>query len=381
MFKSKYIILEGRDPSDFNTSAGGPLNILEEEIDYPDYVERKKDPKIVAMAPEMPIKLIEPTTIDDITPSSMEDCTWGIRAIKADTSKYDGEGIVVAVLDTGIELSHPIFSGMNIVRKNFTDEVDDDVNGHGTHCAGTIFGRDVNGKRIGVARNIGKALIGKVLGNGGRSTLTLVQALNWAIEQGANIISMSLGIDFPGYVAKQVKEGGIEIEPATSIALQAYQSNVDLFSKFVDYVKTRSKFGEGTLIIAASGNESRRPKYKISVAPPAAGQGIISVGALQNLGAGVSVASFSNYNVDIAAPGVKIESATLDGKYKSSSGTSMATPHVAGAAALWADYLSKTLGKIDVEILRSKLLESGTTAHLIGEYDTADVGRGMVQTP
>ncbi len=378
MIKSKYIIIEGDDPSDFNISAGNSLKILEEEMVYSDYIERKNSRKILAIAPEMPIKLIEPTKIEDVKSSSMEECTWGIKAIKANSSDFDGEGVVVAVLDTGIELSHPVFSGVNILRRNFTDEEDDDINGHGTHCAGTVFGQDVNGKRIGIARNIKKALVGKVLGVGGGSSLILVNALNWALEQGANIISMSLGIDFPGYVAKQVQEYGIETEPATSLALQAYQANVDLFSKFADFVKARSAFGESTLIIAASGNESKRPKYKISVSPPAAGQGIISVGALEKSG---GVAAFSNYNVDISAPGVIIESAALGGKYKSSSGTSMATPHVAGAAALWAEYLIKNIGKLDVEMLRTKLLGSGTTLSLTGGYDMADVGMGIVQAP
>ena len=82
----------------------------------------------------------------------------------ADTSSCTGNGIVVAVLDTGIDASHPAFAGVEVIQKDFTGEGDGDQHGHGTHCAGTIFGRNVNGTRIGVAMGVKKALIGKVLG-------------------------------------------------------------------------------------------------------------------------------------------------------------------------------------------------------------------------
>ena len=71
---------------------------------------------------------------------------------------------MVAVLDTGIDPNHVAFNGVNLTRRNFTAEGDDDLHGHGTLCAGTIFGRDVNGLRIGVARGVSDAIIGKVLG-------------------------------------------------------------------------------------------------------------------------------------------------------------------------------------------------------------------------
>ena len=89
---------------------------------------------------------------------------------------------------------------MTILQKNFTQEEDDDNHGHGTHCAGTIFGREVDNQRIGVAPGVNTALIGKVLGTGGGSSATLASAINWAADKGAHVISMSLGIDFPGFV-------------------------------------------------------------------------------------------------------------------------------------------------------------------------------------
>jgi subtilisin family serine protease len=81
--------------------------------------------------------------------------------VGADTSPFSGDGIVVAVLDTGIDASHPAFEGVDIVQKDFTGEGVGDQHGHGTHCAGTIFGRTSEGTRIGVAPGVKKALIGK----------------------------------------------------------------------------------------------------------------------------------------------------------------------------------------------------------------------------
>src|SRR5690606_41473924 len=98
---------------------------------------------------------------DEVTPAA-GDVTWGVKAMGAYTSPFDGSGIVVAVLDTGIDPTHPAFAGVNLTRRNFTTAGDDDTHGHGTHCAGTIFGRAVNGTRIGVAPGVTEAVIGKV---------------------------------------------------------------------------------------------------------------------------------------------------------------------------------------------------------------------------
>jgi subtilisin family serine protease len=120
----------------------------------------RRDPEVQVIAAPMPLKLIEPVGSPEANPTAMGN-TWGIEAVRAHTSPFTGAEVVVAVLDTGINPTHVAFQGVQLVRRNFTLGPDDDVHGHGTHCAGTIFGRDVNGLRIGVARGVTKAVIEK----------------------------------------------------------------------------------------------------------------------------------------------------------------------------------------------------------------------------
>jgi hypothetical protein len=178
-----------------------------------------------------------------------------------------------------------------------------------------------------------------------------------------------------------VKQAGFDINPATSLALEAYRANVNLFTELSRYVQMQGAFGQGTVFIAASGNESKRPEYEIAVAPPAAGTGIVSVGALQETNSGLAVAYFSNNQVDIAAPGVNIISASPGGGLRSMSGTSMATPHVAGVAVLWAQRQLEMTGRVEHQALLVRLLASGTVAPLVAGIEEEDVGTGIVQAP
>ncbi len=364
------------------SAAAPPEAIRIEEADLTK-VERhqlRRDPEIRAVAPPMPMHLVEPVERASVEPTAAVP-TWGMGAVKAIESPFDGSGVTVAVLDTGIDPAHPAFSSTELVQQNFTTESDDDLHGHGTHCAGTIFGQDVNGIRIGIAKNVKRALIGKVLGTGGNGSATIARAINWAVHEGANVISMSLGIDFPGYVDYLVTQRGMDVNPATSIALEAYRANINLFTELARFVQMQEAFGEGTVIVAASGNESNRPKYEIAVAPPAAGTGIISVGALEQTDNGLDVAYFSNTQVDIAAPGDKVISAKPGGGLASMSGTSMATPHVAGVAALWAQRQLERNGRIESQTLTARLLASGTLDSLVTTIEEEDIGIGIVQAP
>jgi subtilisin family serine protease len=341
---------------------------------------RRED--VVAVAPVIPMKLIEPRDVAPVAWPAGDDIAWGVRAVGADTSPFDGDGIVVAVLDTGIDAAHPAFAGVDIVQKDFTGEGNGDTHGHGTHCAGTIFGRTTAGRRIGVAPGVKKALIGKVLGESGGSSEQIVSAIRWAVESGANVISMSLGMDFPGLV-KEWQGRGLPVELATSRALEGYRANVLLFERLASLVRAMDAFGQTTLIVAAAGNESRRevdPDFEIAVSPPAVADGVVSVAALGQDAAGLAIAPFSNTGATLCGPGVAIVSAKPGGGFATMSGTSMATPHVAGVAALWAQKL-KAAGMLRAVDLVSRLVGSSVTEGLRAGFDPFDTGAGLVRAP
>jgi subtilisin family serine protease len=374
----------------FNPLDAGGLAIDIEDID-----DRRKIPSItrtagvLAIAPVIPMRLIKPVNFDaqsDPQPGvTAEEIAWGVKAVGADTSLFSGDGITVAVLDTGVDASHPAFSGVSIIQRDFTGEGNGDQNGHGTHCAGTIFGRITDGTRIGVAPGIKKALIGKVLGEqGGGSSEMIISAIQWAVENGANIISMSLGIDFPGFV-RQLEENGLPTEIAASRALEGFRANVLLFERLASLIRAQSQggFSQPTIIVAAAGNESQRnvnADFEVAVSPPAVSEGIISVAALGQGPQGFTVAPFSNTFANVSGPGVGIISARAGGGLRSLSGTSMATPHVAGVAALWAEKL-QSLGMFTSLNLTARLIGSGTINGLQSGLDPFDIGAGMVQTP
>ncbi len=338
---------------------------------------------ILGVAPVMPMRLIEPvdTNVQPVqTPAGV---TWGVQAVGADTSPFTGEGIVVSVLDTGIDITHPAFTGVDVIRKNFTSDTEDDVHGHGTHCAGTIFGRNVRGIRIGVAPGINKVLIGKVLGKGGGGSDQIASAIQWAVTEGANVISMSLGIDFPGYVEELVEIHKFPQELATSMALEGYRTNVLLFERLASFIVAQNAFGRSALIIAAAGNESRRdvnPEFEIAVSPPAVADGIVSVAALAQTTQGLTVAPFSNVGARVSGPGVGINSAKPGGDLTLMNGTSMATPHVAGVAALWAQKLKES-GQFNAKLLAERLIGTAGTEGFVAGFEPSDIGAGLVRAP
>lgn len=224
------------------------------------------------------------------------------------------------------------------------------------------------------------ALAGKVIGKTGGLSGNIVKAIEWAQDEGANVISMSLGMDFPGYVAA-LTEQGIQQNAAVSKALEGYRANVSLFERLASLVRSKSNITQPTLIIAAAGNESKKPTYDIAVAPPAVSEGFISVAAVGQDTAGLKIAPFSNVGANIAAPGVDIISAKVGGGLTSKSGTSMATPHVTGVAALFTQKLLASGLTATASYLFAMVLASAGTQSLAPGFNPLDIGSGVIRAP
>jgi hypothetical protein len=276
--------------------------------------------------------------------------TWGIQATKADCSPRSGRGIKVAVLDTGFDLSHPDFAGRNVTTRSFVPgESAQDGHGHGTHCIGTACGPRApsTGPRYGVAYEA-DILVGKVLSNAGSGTDGgILAGIDWAVSHGCPVISMSLGAD--------VMQAHPPYSAAGARALE-----------------------KGSLIIAAAGNNAdRRAGRPGFVGAPANSPEIMAVGALDQQ---LEMAYFSARSlparggqVDIAGPGFQVNSSwPMPTRYRTISGTSMATPHVAGVAALWAE----STGRRGLELWATLCQESQRLMQ-----PSVDVGSGLCLAP
>lgn len=358
--------------------AGGPrLDVA--PLTAPERAQMERDARFL-VAPKMPTALIRP--LDVAATPAAGGTAWGIEAVKADVTAATGAGVKVAVLDTGIDAAHPAFAGVTLTQKDFSGDGDGDRQGHGTHCAGTIFGRDVDGTRIGIARGVTDVLIGKVLrDNGAGESDMIFQAMQWAMNQGAQVISMSLGFDFPGMVARLVGQGW-PADLATSEALEAYRGNLRMFDALMAMIRAQAAFGASPVVVAAAGNESRRDQnqdYRIAKSLPAAAQDVLAIAAA-SAGTPYGIAYFSNSLASLTAPGVDILSARAGGGLATMSGTSMACPHVAGVAALWWQNAVAGGQPHAATVIASLVANARGTVFAAG-LDEADYGGGMVTAP
>jgi subtilisin family serine protease len=367
-----------------NTPAAG---MPEPKVDSDDLTARdvellSRDRSVMGIAPVMPTILVEPVPVPA---AAAVGAAWGIAAVGADVSALTGAGVTPALLDTGIDAAHPAFAGVTLTQQDFSGDGNGDVKGHGTHCAGTVFGRDVAGQRIGVARGVTNALVGKVLKNDGRGdSEMLFRGIQWATDNRAHVISMSLGFDFAGLVERLVKKSGFPIPVATSAALEAYRGNLRMFDALMAMVRARGAFGASPVVVAAAGNESDRdanPEFEIAASLPAAAEGVVSVGALAQSAAGLAVPGFSNTLPQVCAPGVDIPSAKVGGGLRLLSGTSMACPHVAGVAVLWWEALLALPLPASANAVVARLLATARTNVFATGVDIADRGAGIVTAP
>jgi len=279
--------------------------------------------------------------------------TWGLQATRVLSSPYRGRGIRVAILDTGLDLRHPDFSGRAVVTKSFAGQLPiDDANGHGTFCAGVACGPEqpAQAPRYGVAP-AAELYVAKVLDDNADGTDgNVLAALDWAVRNRCAVASMSIG---------------------TPVAVG------DSYPRVYEEVAARA-LAAGTLLIAPAGNSSQRPDTIAPVEHPANCPSILAVAAVDQ---SLTVAPFSNGglnpdggDVDLAAPGIAIASASpRPTLYQLGSGTSMAAPFVAGIAALLAEADREARGAA----LRTALLK----AFLPLAAPPRDVGAGLVQAP
>ncbi|TYP52426.1 S8 family peptidase [Thermosediminibacter litoriperuensis] len=228
-----------------------------------------------------------------------QEIPWGVKKVAAQSAwnACRGEGVRVGIIDTGIDLSHPDLKD-NIKDvcgvldcKNIIDD-----NGHGTHVAGTIAALDNDIGVVGVAPNVEIYAVKAFDKNGRGSISTIVEALNWCLEKKVHVVNMSFGVKNRSFALRRAIE-------------KLHKNNV--------------------VLVAAAGNMGKED----SVLYPAKYPEVIAVAASNRNDEPANFSS-SGPEVDIIAPGVDIPSTHKNGGYKLMSGTSMATPHVTGAAAL-----------------------------------------------
>lgn len=293
-----------------------------------------------------------------------EEWSWSLRSIgmRPGYSTATGKGVKVAVLDTGVDLDHPDLAHHFVGHKaenleSFIEGEDvDDGNGHGTHVSGIVAGAtdSSGGIRYSVAPDA-ELLVGKVLDNrGDGSDDTVLSGIAWASVMGARVVNLSLG-------GERELDGWFE---------QDYEVLADRVAE-----------ASATLLIAAAGNDSDRNAEPPTLAPvdnPAAAPSIVAVAACDSK---LLPGWFSNAELDIigrldvSAPGVDIYSTYNDGSFAYLDGTSMATPHVAGLAALRLE-MSPALSP---EALRAEIRE--TVRRPPPPAARRDYGHGVATAP
>lgn len=307
---------------------------------------------------------VERVWLDAPVAAALHESVAQIGAPDAWDAGYDGAGTTVAVLDTGVDADHPDLAGQVALQEDFSGSGNlvDHV-GHGTHVAATVAGTGAgsDGLRRGVAPGA-TVISGKVLGDDGSgSTSGVIAGMEWAVEQGADVINMSLG--------------------------GAASDGTDPLSLALNELSAESD----SLFVVSAGNEGPGSS---TIGAPGSADGALTVGAVDR---DESLADFSSrgprigdlaVKPDLTAPGVGIVAARaagtslgspVDDLYTAASGTSMAAPHVAGAAAL----LAARHPEWDGEQLKDALISTAATNPELTTYQQGagrvDVTRAVTQ--
>ena len=320
-------VAAGRKPRPYRVYRN--LGLILGTVDTKGFKALKKDSAVKAVNEVPELSLIRPVAAATAGPAKGP--TWGVKRLKADklwAKGITGKGVIVGHLDTGIDGKHPALKGAIAKFAQF-DDLGDEVLGakptdsgdHGTHTAGTIAGRTFKGAQFGVAPEA--MLASAMVIEGGNVIARILAGMDWIIGEGARILSMSLG-------------------------LRGFQED---FLPLMQAIRNR-----GILPVIASGNEgpgtSRSPgNYDI----------VLSVGAMDQADMVADFSSSQRFTrpqdplvPDIAGPGVDTLSALPGGGFGTMSGTSMATPHIAGLAALlWQAKPGATVAEIEAAIFKS----------------------------
>jgi subtilisin family serine protease len=292
-----------------------------------------RNKNISAIEPDGVFTLITPTSDDQAALTNELTSTWGVGHIKSDyahSRSHFGAGVKVAVIDTGIDYTHPEFATVYKGGYNFINRTSNpmDDNNHGTHVAGTIAAAKNGIGVVGVSPHIELYAL-KVFGADGSANYSdIIAAIDWSVRNGIHIANHSYGSSQdPGTVVRQAYDNA-------AVA--------------------------GVLHIAAAGNSGRANGRGDNVNFPARYESVVAVAATDKNNARASFSS-TGPAVAIAAPGVGIPSTITNNRYASYNGTSMASPHVAGVAALLKGMNPSLTPTAISEILRNSAIRLGSS--------------------